>query len=127
VTSSPETSKLPHDDIPAAVRFLTVELPQLLGITGTVHAGALEALAAVLAEAHVFDDLSPADANRVAETVAFEVIRCDWALIDAAAVVTDRAIAVQQDRGADFDDRMAVGLALHHAAGVLQDDTAGTP
>jgi hypothetical protein len=72
--------------------------------------------------AHVFDDLSPADANRVAETVAFEVVRCDWALVDAADAVTDRAIVVQLDRGADFDDRMAVGLAMHRAARALQDD-----
>jgi hypothetical protein len=75
-----------------AVVFLTVELPELLGIIDTAHAGALEALAAVLADGHVFDDLSPADANRVAETVAFEAIRCDWALAAAADAVTDRAI-----------------------------------
>jgi len=40
-----------------AVRFLAVELPELLGITGTVIAGAVEALAAVLADAHTFDRL----------------------------------------------------------------------
>jgi hypothetical protein len=36
----------------AAVRFLSIELPELLGITDTVHAAALDALAAVLADAH---------------------------------------------------------------------------
>ncbi|MGO9153090.1 hypothetical protein [Mycobacterium sp.] len=120
MTSAPDTTS----NTPA-VRFLTVELPELLGITGTAHA-TLEALAAVLADAHVFDDLSPTDANRVAETVALEVIRCDSALTDAADAVTDRAIAVQLDWGADLDDRMAVGLALHRAARALQDDTGGT-
>jgi hypothetical protein len=114
-----KTSKLPDDFAASAVRFIAVELPELLGIIGTVHAGMLEAIAAVPG-AHVFDDLSPADANRVAETVAFEVIRCDWALVDAADAVTDRAIAVQLDRGAGVDDRMAVGLALHRAARVLE-------
>jgi hypothetical protein len=102
---------------------VSIELPEILSITGTVYAATLEALAAVLADAHVFDDLSPVDANRVAETVAFEVIRCDWALIDAAAAVTDRAIAVQLDRHSDCDDRMAVGLALHRAARVLADES----
>jgi hypothetical protein len=57
----------------------------------------LETLAATLADAHVFDDLSPADTTRVAETVAFEAIRADWALAGAAAAVTDRAIAAQLD------------------------------
>jgi hypothetical protein len=107
----------------AAVAFLTVELPELLGIADTAQAATLEALAAVLADAHVFDLLSPADANRVGETVAFEAIRCDWALDVAAAAVTGRAIAVQLDRGADFDDRMAVGLALHRTARVLEADS----
>jgi len=46
-----------------------------------------------------------------------------WALTDAAAAVTDRAIAVQLDRGADFEDKMAVGLALHGAAAVLEADS----
>jgi len=55
------------------------------------------------------------DANRVAETVAFKVIRCDWALVDAADAVTDRAIAAQLNRHSDLDDRMAVGLALRRA------------
>ena len=104
-----------------AAAFLTVELPELLGITGTAHADALEALAAVLADAHISDDLPPADANRVAETVALEVIRCGWALADAADAVTDRAIAPQLDRRSDLDDRMAVGLALHRAARVLEE------
>lgn len=103
----------------AAVRFMSIELVELLGITDTAEAGALEALAAVLGDTHVFDLLSPADANRVAEAVAFEAIRYDWALVDAAAAVTDRAIAVQLDRRSDFEDRMAVGLALHRAARVF--------
>jgi hypothetical protein len=102
----------------AAVRLVTIELPSLLGITDTAEAGALEALAA--ADAHVFDDLSEPDARRVAETASLEVIRCDWALVDAADAVTDRAIAVQLDRGADLDDRMGVGLALHRAAALLE-------
>jgi hypothetical protein len=119
VTSSPETSKLPDDDITSAVRFLAVELPELLGLTGTVHTSVLEALAAVLADAHAFDDLSPADATRVAEVVAFEAIRADLALADATARITDRAIAVQLDRGSDLDD-MGCGLALHRAAAALE-------
>ncbi len=41
------------------------------------------------------------------------------ALADA---VTDRAIAVQLSRHSDLDDRMAVGLALHRAARVLEAD-----
>ncbi len=106
----------------AAVRLLTIELVDLLAIDGTAHADALEALAAVLVDAHVFDDLSPADANRVAETVALEAIRGDWALAAVAAVVTDRAIATHLDRHSDLDDRMAVGLALHRTAAVLKND-----
>jgi hypothetical protein len=73
------TNQVETPDTVAAVRFMSIELPELFGITDTVHAGALDALAAVLADAHVFDDLSPAHAKRVGETVAFEVIRCDWA------------------------------------------------
>jgi hypothetical protein len=96
MTPVPETT----GDTAAAVAFLTVELPELLGITGTAHAGALEACAAVLVDVHFFDDLSPADANRVAETVAFEAISADWALADVAYAVTDRAIAVQLGRAA---------------------------
>jgi hypothetical protein len=115
MTSAPEATSNT-----AVIAFLTVELPELLGIADAAEAAALEALAAVLTGAHVFDDLSPADANRVAETVAFEVIRCDWALDVAAAAVTDRAIAVQLDRHSDLDDRMAVGLALHRAARVIE-------
>jgi len=106
------TNQVETPDTVAAVRFMSIELPELLGITDTVHAGALDALAAVLADAHVLDDLSPAHAKRVGETVAVEVIRCDWALVDAPGVVTDRAIAAQLDRDADLDDSMAVGLAL---------------
>jgi hypothetical protein len=42
----------PVDDVASiAVRFLTVELPELLDVTRTAHAGVLEALAAVLADA----------------------------------------------------------------------------
>jgi hypothetical protein len=78
-----------------ATQLLTVELPELLGISGTAHADALEALAAMLADAHVFDDPPPADANRVAETIAFETIQTGWVLTDNAAAVTDRG-----DRGA---------------------------
>ncbi len=115
VTTSEKTSKQPDDFAGSAVAFLTIDL--LHGITDTAEADALEVLAAVLAGAHVLDDLSPADAYRVAETVAFEAIRCDWALADAAGAVTDRAIAAQLDRGADLDDRMEVGIALHRAAG----------
>ena len=83
-TSSPEAASLlaaetpcdqPADDITAAVvRFLTSELPEVLSIAGTVHADMLEAIAAVLAEAHVFDDLSERDARRVAGALAFEAI-----------------------------------------------------
>lgn len=40
----------------------------------------------------------------------------------AADAVTDRAIAMQLDRRSDFDDRMAVRLALHRAAAVLEAD-----
>ncbi|MGO9155238.1 hypothetical protein [Mycobacterium sp.] len=116
MTSVPQTTSNP------AVAFLTDELPALLGITGTALAAALEGLAAVLAGAHVFDDLSPADAHRVAEVVALEVIRCDWELADAVAAITDRAIEVQLDRRSDLDDRMAIGLALHRAARVLEAD-----
>ena len=57
----------------------------------------------------------------MAETVAFEVISCDWALADAADAVTDRAITAQLDRRSDLDDRMAVGLALHRATRVLEE------
>lgn len=78
-----------------------------------------KALAAVLADAHVFD-LSPADAHRAAETVAFEPIRAGWVLADAADAVTDRAIAAQLDRDTRLRRRMAVGLALHRAARVLE-------
>ena len=46
----------------------------MLSIAGTVHADMLEAIAAVLAEAHVFDDLSERDARRVAGALAFEAI-----------------------------------------------------
>ncbi|MGO8964998.1 hypothetical protein [Mycobacterium sp.] len=107
------------DDVTAAaVRFMSTELPKLLAITGTVHAATLEAIAAVLAGGHVFDDLSERDARRVAGNVAFEAIRCGWALDVAAAAVTDRAIAVQLDRASDFDNRMAVGIALHRTARV---------
>jgi hypothetical protein len=99
------------------VRFLTGELPEVLSIAGTVHADMLEAIAAVLAEAHVFDDLSERDARRVAGALAFEAIHTGWGVMTAAAdAVTDRAIAVQLDRRSDLDDRMAVGLALHRAA-----------
>jgi hypothetical protein len=102
-----------------AVRLIAVEPSELLGIAGTVHAGMLEALAAVLAANHVFDDLSERNARRVAGAIAFEAIHAGWAMTAAADAVTDRAIAAQLDRGADFDDRMAVGLALHQAARVL--------
>jgi hypothetical protein len=41
--------EIPDTDDVTAAAFLTVELPELLAIAGTVHAGMLEALAAVLA------------------------------------------------------------------------------
>jgi hypothetical protein len=115
--------EIPDTTAAIAVRFMSIELPELLGITDTVIAAALEALAAVLGDAHVFDDLSPADTNRVGETVAFEVIRCDWALDAAAAAVTDHANEVLTDRRSDLDDRMMAGIALHRAARALQDNT----
>jgi len=55
----------------AAVRLVTIELVDLLSIDGTAHADALEALAAVLAEAHVFDDLSPAGPLRHSHRCGF--------------------------------------------------------
>jgi len=55
-------------------------------------------------------------AVRGGQTVAFEAIRADWALTEAAAAVTEWAIAVQLDRRSNLDNRMAVGLALHRAA-----------
>ena len=81
--------------IAAAARFIAVDLPSLLSIAGTVHADLLEALAAVLAASHVFDDLSQRDAKRVTGAIAFEAILSGWAPADAAAVVTDRAVAAQ--------------------------------
>jgi hypothetical protein len=51
------------------------------------------------------------------------VIRVNWVLADAAAAVTELAIAVQQDRSAG-EDRMAIGLALHRAARVLEEPDA---
>lgn len=46
VTTVPETGRTPVGyGAAAAVRFLLVELPELLSIAGTVHAGMLEALA----------------------------------------------------------------------------------
>jgi hypothetical protein len=74
----------------------------------------------VLVDAHVFDDLSTADANRVAEIVAFEVIRCDWALDAAAADLDDRGNQVLTDRQGGWDDRMMSGLSLHRAARLLE-------
>jgi hypothetical protein len=117
----PSTAEaLVADDVPAAaVRFIAVELPELLSITGTVHAGMLDALAAVLGANHVFDDLSERDTKRVAGAIAFEAILAGWAPTDAAAAVTDRAVAAQLDRHSDHDNRMAVGLALHRAGRVL--------
>jgi hypothetical protein len=84
--------------VPTAARFLTVEPPDPAG-NRRHRADALDPLAAVLVDAHVFDDLSPADANRVAETVAFDAICAEWALADEADAVT-------LDRDADRDDRM---------------------
>ena len=99
---------MPTNDA-AAAQFLTVEQPELLGITGTAHAGILEALAAVLGASHVFEDLSERDAKRVAGAVAFEAIQAGWVMTAAADAVTDRAIAVQLNQHSDLDDRMAVG------------------
>jgi len=93
-----------------------VELPTLLSITDTAHAG--EALGCgVLIDAHVFDDLSPADANQVAVTPSPSRPSAPtgrW--LTPAEAVAERAIVVQLDPGADRDHRMAVGLALHRAA-----------
>jgi hypothetical protein len=75
--------------------------------------------AAVLARRTRLRDLSPRDAKRVAGVIAFEAILAGWAPTDAAAAVTDRAVAAQLDRHSDHDDRMAVGLALHRAGRVL--------
>ena len=117
---APETETTPVGDGAAtAVRLLTVEVPALLAITGTVHAGMLEALAAVLGANHVFDDLLERDTKRVAGAIAFEAILAGWAPTDVAAAVTDRAVAAQLDRHSDHDDRIAVGLALHRAGRVL--------
>jgi predicted transcriptional regulator len=55
----------------------------------------------------------------VAGVIAFEAILAGYAPTDAAAAVTDRAVAAQLDRQSDRDDRMAVGLALHRAGRVF--------
>jgi hypothetical protein len=123
MTSVPETTS--NTAAPAA-QLITVELPELLGIAGTAHAAALEALAAVLADAHVFDDLSP-DANRVAELVAYNVIPANFDLIAAADALRDRANEVLVDRRGGWDDRSAAGLAMHRAARVLEGAGAPTP
>lgn len=48
------------DTPPATIAAaLITELIELFGITDTAITAAIEALAAVLADAHVFDDLSP--------------------------------------------------------------------
>ena len=111
------------DDTAAAVRFMSIKLPKLLAVTGTVHAGMLEANAAVLAGNHVFDDLSEPDAKRVAGDVGLEVIRSDFALSDPADAIDDRANEVLVDRRGGWDARSAAGLAMHRAARALQDGT----
>lgn len=40
---------VPETDSNTAAAFLAIELPEMLAITGTVHAGMLDTLAAVLA------------------------------------------------------------------------------
>jgi hypothetical protein len=47
-------------------------------LNGAVHAGALEALSAVLAGGQVFKDLSSRDVKRVAGAVASEAIYAGW-------------------------------------------------
>jgi hypothetical protein len=45
-----------------------------------------------------------------AGVVALGAVGANWTVVDAAAAQPDRG-------GIDFDDRMAVGLALHRAGG----------
>lgn len=113
---APETS----DGAGGAALFLSRDLPDLLDITGNVNAMLPEVLAAVLTQQHVFDGLSERDAKWRGEHSPGRPSWPGQALADAAAAVTERAIAAQPDRNSDFDDRMAVGLALHRAARVLQ-------
>jgi hypothetical protein len=106
----------------AATHLLTVELPGLLGLVGTVQAALWESIAAVLVDAHVFDGLSDRDARRVAELVAYNVIPANFDFTAAAAELDDRANQVLTDRQGGWDDRTAAGLALHRAARVLEAD-----
>ncbi len=104
------------------MRLLTVELPEILSITGTVHAATLEALAAVLLGAMCSMTSRSATPDESPAPSPSRPIHAGWMMTAAAAAVTDRAIAVHLDRGANFDNRMAAGLALHRTAAVQQAD-----
>ena len=105
----------------ASIAVFYAEPAEWLGLAGTVHADMLSTLAADLGAEHVFAGLTDGDAKCVAELVAVEVIRSDFALTDAAAALDDRASGVLTDRSG-FDDRNRTGVALHRAARVLAVD-----
>jgi hypothetical protein len=103
-------------DTAIVVWFMSIELPDC-SASPAPPTPALKALArGARQRTHprrpVAGGRQPSRADR-----ALEVIRNDWAIVDAAAAVTDRAIAVHLGRGADFDDpddrrNASIGLRL---------------
>jgi hypothetical protein len=76
----------------------------------------------VLGDRNVFQELTERDARQVAGVVAWASILQRRAGADAAPAVTERATAAQtRADGISWDDRGAAELALHSAAGVLEE------
>ncbi len=109
-------SEIPH--IPATVVALYDHLPGWLDADWIAEP--LGNLAVTLAYDHVWDGLTDADAQRVAERVGIEMIRSAF-LPEFRGEAVERITARADDALADraFDDRVAAGLALHRAARIL--------
>jgi hypothetical protein len=100
-----------------AVEFIRDRLPDLLGITAPPMTYAYDALADMLVDAHVFDDLTISDARKVMSAVVRSaLLETNDATSAAIAVarLAERALA-----GHAEVDRVAVGLAYVRAVAAL--------
>lgn len=96
--------------------YMTVELPDLFGLTGTVAADVLTDVAVQADESGMWWSLDWPDARKIAARLTLAVLLM-WRPDDTAGWLTDQGVAVAEEAG--WLDPAASAMALQTAASLL--------